>query len=88
MSASAIIAGVGLALPILMLPLEIVAVLCGSTGVCVKRVRHKLTSKYQNHYEIKTLAESTLNSIKELISKSLNDGQISELEFKMILDEL
>ena len=34
------------------------------------------------------LGESKLNSIKNLISKALNDGQISEQEFKMVLDEL
>ena len=45
-------------------------------------------SKAQKHYEIKTLGVSKLNSIKNLISKALNDGQISEQEFKMVLDEL
>ena len=29
-----------------------------------------------------------LNSVKDLISKALQDEQISELEFKMIVDEL
>lgn len=86
-SASVIMAGVGLTVPV-MLPLEIVAVVCGCMGVCVKLVRRKLTSKAQKHYGIKTLGESKLNSIKNLISKALNDGQISEQEFKMVLDEL
>ena len=86
-SASVIIAGVGLAVPAL-LPIEIVAIVCGCMGVCIKLVRHKLKSKAQKHYEIKTLGESKLNSIKNLISTALNDGQISEQEFKMVLDEL
>ena len=34
------------------------------------------------------LGENKLNSIKGLISTALNDGQISEQEFKMVLDEL
>ena len=34
------------------------------------------------------MAECKLNSIKDLISKSLTDGQINEKEFKLILDEL
>ncbi|CAG2200575.1 unnamed protein product [Mytilus edulis] len=34
------------------------------------------------------MAECKLNSIKDLISKSLTDGQISADEFKLILDEL
>ena len=45
-------------------------------------------SKTQKHYEIKTLGESKLNSIKTLISTALNDGQILKQEFKMVLDEL
>ena len=45
-------------------------------------------SMVQKHYKIKTLGVSKLNSKKNLISKALNDGQISEQEFKMVLDEL
>ena len=86
-STSVIMAGVGLAVPV-MLPLEIVAIVCGCMGVCVKLLRRKLMSKTQKHYEIKTLGEDKLNSIKSLISTALNDGQISEQEFKMVLDEL
>ena len=44
-------------------------------------------TKTTKHYEIKTLGDSKLNSIKSLISTALNDGQISDQEFKMILDE-
>ena len=86
-SASVIMAGVGLTVP-LMLPLEIIAIVCGCMGVCVKLVRRKLMSKTQKHYEIKTLGESKLNSIKDLISKALQDGEISEGEFKMVLNEM
>ena len=86
-SSSIIIAGIGIAAPIL-LPLEIVAAACGALGVCVKFIRRRLTTKSQKHYEIKTMAKSKLNSIKNLISKALSDGQISESEFKLILDEL
>ena len=80
-------AGVGFAVPI-MLPLEITATVCGTLGVSMKLMRQKLISKAQKHYEIKTLADSKLNSIKKLISKALNDEQISEQEFKIILEEL
>ena len=57
-SAGVIMAGLGLTVP-LMLPLEIIAIVCGC-----------------------------MNSIKDLISKALQDGQISESEFKMVLCEL
>ena len=83
-SASVIMAGVGLAVPV-MLPLEIAAIICVNFAASVKFVRCKLTSKAQKHYEVKTLAESKLNSVKDLISK---DGKISELDIKMILGEL
>ena len=86
-SSSIIIAGVGITTPIL-LPLEVIAAVCGTLGVCVKLIRRRLTTKSQKHYEIKTMAKSKLNTIKDLISKALNDGQISEGEFKLILDEL
>ena len=86
-STSVILAGVGLAIPVL-LPLEIVAVVCGCMGVCVKAFRRKLMSKAQKQYEIKTIADSKLNSIKDLVSKALTDGQISENEFMLMLDEL
>ena len=86
-SASVNMAGIGLTVPV-MLPLEIVAIVYGCMGACVELVRRKLMSKAQKHYEIKTLGESKLNSVKNLISKAFNDGRISEEEFKIVLDEL
>ena len=52
-STSVIMAGVRLAVPV-RLPLEIVAIVCGCMGVCVKLLRRKLMSNTQKHYEIKT----------------------------------
>ena len=80
-------AGIGLTVPI-MLPLEITSAVRGCIGVCVNLVRRKLTSKAQKHNKIKAIADSKINSIKYLISKALQDGQISDDEFKMILCEL
>ncbi|CAG2207968.1 unnamed protein product [Mytilus edulis] len=77
---------IGVAIPIL-LPLQITAVACGSIGGVIKLIRRKLTLKAKKHYEIKTLAECKLNSIKDLISRSLTDNKISEEEFKLILEE-
>ena len=45
-------------------------------------------SKAEKHYEIKTTGESKLNSVKNLISKALNDEQISAEEFQLVLCEL
>lgn len=80
-------AGIGLTVPV-MLPLEIAAIVSVSIGMFVKLMRCKLQSKAQKHDAIRTIAESKLNSIKDFISKALQDGQISEQEFKMVLDEL
>ena len=86
-STSVIMAGIGLAVPVL-LPLEIAAIVCGTLGVSVKFVRRKLHLKVEKHDQIRTMAVSKLNSISDLVSKALQDGQISEVEFKTILNEL
>ena len=86
-SASVIMAEIGLAVPA-MLSLEIAAIVFGCMGACVKLVGRKLMSKAQKHYEIKTIGESKLNSVTKLISKALNDGQISTEEFQLVLCEL
>ena len=64
-STSVIMAGIGLVVPV-MLPLEIAAIVCGYMDACGKLVRCKLMSKAQKHYEIKTIGESRLNSVKNL----------------------
>ena len=84
-------AGLGLlstiiAAPIVV-PLEITAIVCGLVGVSLKFVNRRLQFKAKKHNEIKILAESKLNSMKDLISRALHDGQISEEEFKLILDD-
>ena len=71
-----------------MLPLEVAAAVCGCIGVCVYFVRRKLTSNSQKHSNIKAIADSKINSIKDLISKALRDVQISDDELKMVLYEL
>ena len=86
-SASVILASVGITVPI-MLPLEIAAVVCGGLGMCVKLIRRKLTTKTQKHCNVQTIAESKLNSIRVIVSKALQDGEISEGEFKMVLNEM
>ena len=59
-----------------------------SPRMCVKLIRRKLTTKTQKHCNVQTIAESKLNSIKDIVSKALQDGEISEGEFKMVLNEM
>ena len=47
-----------------------------------------MTTKTQKHCNVQTIAESKLNSIKDIVSKALQDGEISEGEFKMVLNEM
>ena len=67
-SAGLVIAGVGLTAPIL-LPFEIATIVFGTVGMSIKIIRRKLMSKAQKHYEIKTIGESKLNSIKNYFPK-------------------
>ena len=86
-SASIILASLGIVIPI-MIPMTISAAICGGLGMCVKLIRRKLTIKTKKHSNIKTIAESKINSVKDIVSKSLQDGDISDIEFKMVLNEM
>lgn len=86
-SLSVILATVGITAPMIF-PIEIIAAVCGGIGVCVKIIRRKLMTKTQKHSKIKTIADSKLNSIKDIVSKALQDGEINASEFKMVLDEM
>ena len=86
-SASIILASLGIVIPI-MIPMTISAAICGGLGMCIKLIRRKLITKTQKHSDIKSIAESKINSVKDIISKSLQDGDISDIEFKMVLNEM
>ena len=86
-SFSIVMAALGFAVPIL-LPLEIGAACCAGVGACITLIRRRLNTKSKKHSDIKTLAESKLNSIEKNVSKALEDNKISDTEFKGILTEL
>ena len=48
----------------------------------------KLSLKAQKHEKITVIAEAKLNSIRDHVSKALDDGKISDQEFSLILAEL
>lgn len=83
--------GVGLLSTIVAAPvvlgLEIAALACGLAGLGGKFISRKLQVKAQKHDQIRLLAEAKINTISDHVSKALRDGQISEEEFKLILDE-
>ena len=85
------IGGVGLLSTIIAAPvvlgLEIAALGCGLLGVAGKFISRRLLVKVKKHDEIRVLAESKLNNIADHVSKALADGQISDEEFRLIIDE-
>lgn len=86
------ISGVGLLSTIIAAPavlgLEIAALACGVLGVTGKFIGRRLLVKAKKHDEVRVLAESKLNTIADHVSKALIDGQISDEEFRLIVDEL
>ncbi len=62
----------------------------GCAGLCVigKGAGRRLTHKYVKHRRIETIARAKLNTISDIVSKSLTDGYISDIEYRLVLDEL
>ena len=85
------VAGVGLLSTIIVAPvvvgLESVALCTGVLSMVGKYASKKLTLTAQKHEKIAVLAEAKLNSISTLISKALNDENISDQEFSLIVSE-
>ena len=85
------VAGVGLLTTIVAAPIvlgmEIAALGMGAGSILIKYVNKKLQLKADKHRQILTLSEAKLNTIQNHISKALEDGKISEEEFKLILEE-
>ena len=86
------VAGVGLLSTIVLTPavmaMEGVAICAGILSMVGKYVNKKLSIKAKKHEQIKVLTEAKLNTINDLISKALNDGNISVEEFSLIMTEL
>ena len=85
------IGGVGLLTTVIAAPvvlgLEIAALGYGLLGVAGKFIGRRLSVKAKKHDEVRVLAESKLNTIADHVSRALTDGQISDEEFRLIIDE-
>ena len=75
-------------MPQVTLALEASASVSGFLGLTFKFISCKLHAKIRRHEAIRILAISKLNTISDLISKALDDNQITDEEFKMISSEL
>ena len=86
------IGGVGLLSTVIAAPvvlgLEAAALVCGLLGVAGKVVSRPLAVKAKKHDEIRVLALGKLNTIADHVSTALIDGEISDHEFRHILDEV
>ena len=86
-SGGVVMSSVGFAVPMLF-PIQIAAITIGGIGLGLKVVRRYLQKKIKKHDSIKHIAQSKLNSVQDLVSRALQDGHISEDEFKTISQEL
>ena len=86
------IGGVGLLATIVAAPivlgLEIGSAGCGILTVAGRCIGRRLATKARKHDKILVLANSKINTIASYVSKALNDGEITDLEFKLITGEL
>ena len=84
--------GVGLLSTIVAAPvvlgLEAGSLACGILAVAGKYVGRRLATKAKKHDEIRVLANSKLNTVADHVSTALKDGEISDPEFSLVLDEL
>ena len=70
------------------LGLEIAALACGALGMASKFIGRRLSVKARKHDQIRILACSKLNTISDHVSRALVDSEISDNEFRLIIDEL
>jgi hypothetical protein len=76
--------GIGVVIGI---PIGIAGVIIGLMGIPINIGNNKIWKKLEKHEEIYILAISKLNSINDLISKALIDGQIDDKEYSTVLSE-
>jgi hypothetical protein len=85
------VAGVGLLSTIIAAPIvlgmEIAALGLGVGSLLIKYISKALSLKVEKHQKILSLTECKLNTIQTHISKAIEDGNITEDEFKLILEE-
>ena len=84
--------GIGLLSTIVAAPaviaIEVVALSTGLLSVIGKYRVKWSTSKAEKHEKIKTIASTKLNKISSHVSKALTDNEITDDEFRLILEEL
>ena len=67
--------------------LEITAFVCGFLGIASSVGCKKLIKKLEKHKKVCAVAIAKLNTVADLVSRALDDGNIDAKEFKLICDE-
>ena len=86
-SAGFAVGSIALAVVPIGLPLACVSATCGLLNYVGKYISRKLDRKLEKHVAIRIVGDTKLNSIQNIVSKSLTDNHISDSEFKLIMDE-
>ena len=71
----------------LAIAMDIGAVTAGILSIATNRIGKYLKTKMNKHEKIRTLAETKLCIISDYISKAIQDNEISEEEYSLILTE-
>ncbi len=72
----------------LALPMAVTAGSLACVGIVCKSVNRKLHAKSKKHASIVQIAESKLNSIIDIINKAINDDNITDSEFRLVVNEM
>ena len=68
-------------------PMAGVAGILSCIGIGCNFVNRKLYIKLKKHDNIKITAQTKLNSILEIVNTAINDNEITQEEFKFVIDE-
>ena len=63
------------------------AIVSSCSAIAITQAKKYIFKKLEKHEKITTLAISKLNTINDLVSKSLTDGHITQEEYTIILGE-
>lgn len=70
------------------IPLGAVGGICGGVSVGCGLASKRLSHKVSKHEQTVSLAKAKVNTIRDLVSKTLQDNVISDKEFSLILAEV
>lgn len=88
LSASALGTGLtGVGLPVAV-PLGVLSGCTAILSTVTASISTKLSKNVQKHADIVMLSKSKLNTVNDIVSKSLNDNKISDQEFFLVVNEM